>query len=77
MPSLEEFTVNGMGAGSFPVTGGTLARAFVTAWLTAIAAVVILPVIFAFGIAAGIAQRMVPQNKRQEIVIEGEYRVLN
>lgn len=77
MLSLEEFAVRGMGPGSFPVTGATLARAFVTAWITALAAVIILPAIFVLGIAAGIARRVRPQKRRQAAVIEGEYRVLD
>lgn len=77
MPSLEEFAINESGAGSFPVACRTLARTFLAAWLTAIAAVVVLPAILVFGIAAAIVRRMTPRKKAQVTVIDGKYHVLS
>lgn len=76
MRNFEKFAAIGTGTGLSPVTGLTLVRAFAVAWLTAIAAVVVLPVILVFGIATGLARRVRPRKTGPEIIIEGDYRVL-
>ena len=77
MQGLEENAFNRLAERSFPVTAGLLSRQFALAWLTAIAAVAILPAIFIFGIATDIVRRMTPRKKERAIVIEGKYQVLS
>ena len=76
MSKFEETAGNRMGAGLLPETGLTLARTFLAAWLTAIAAVIVLPAILVFGIATGIVRWMTPRKRSRAVILEGEYRVL-
>ena len=76
MPHFEKFAPEGIGTGLLPVTGLMLARAFVAAWLTAIAAVIILPAILVFGMAMGLIRRVAPRKGGRTVIVEGEYRVL-
>lgn len=76
MRNIGETAWQSMAGGSPAITGQTLAWTFATAWLTAVAAVFILPAIFAFGIAAGIVGWAARRKSGRPVVIEGEYRVL-